>query len=240
MVTYHMISESGNRQSNEDSLIFYNDGKSVCAILADGLGGHKDGAVASAVVTKYFGEKYCSHPLVSRGAIAQYIKECQDILLEWQKNFKSQGMKTTMVILMADSVHAVWGHAGDSRIYCFKKNKLIYRTYDHSVPQMLAEAGWIPEKNIRMHPDRNRLLSVVGSKWEKPGYTISDLHPIEEIQAFLLCSDGFWEWINERQMETCLKKSADVKDWLLKMKKIVEKKGKNKEMDNYSAIAIWT
>ena len=65
--------------------------------------------------------------------------------------------------------------------------------------------------------------------------------PIETLddQAFVLCSDGFWELITEKEMEKTLKQSSSVAQWLEKMEKIVAKRGENKDMDNYSAICVY-
>ena len=147
-------------------------------------------------------------------------------------------MKTTAVVLCIDEMIR-WCHVGDSRLYYFKKKKLIQRTLDHSVPQMLVYAGEIKEKEIRNHPDRNRLLRVMGMEWTSNSYTLSD--PVEKTgeQAFLLCSDGFWELIVEKEMQKCLKKAKTPEEWLELMKQIILKNGSNRDMDNFSAVAVW-
>ena len=115
-------------------------------------------------------------------------------------------MKTTVVMLCVSGNNAYWTHVGDSRLYFFRKGKLVLHTKDHSIPQMLVAAGEIKEKNIRRHPDRNKLLRVMGTDWEEPQYAVSDPIELQEGDAFLLCSDGFWENIVEKQMQKCLKK----------------------------------
>ena len=62
---------------------------------------------------------------------------------------------------------------------------------------------------------------------------------LKKCQAILLCSDGFWELILEKEMRSTLKKSSSAQEWLERMSEIVEDQGKDKDMDNYSAIAIW-
>jgi serine/threonine protein phosphatase PrpC len=121
----------------------------------------------------------------------------------------------------------------------FNNNKMIMRSLDHSVPQMLVFAGELKEKNIRNHPDRNRLLRVLGARNVDLKVDYSDEYTIDDCQAFLLCSDGFWECITERKMCKFLKKSKSVQEWLDMMVKEVEKNGKGTNMDNNSAIAVW-
>ena len=103
---------------------------------------------------------------------------------------------------------------------------------DHSVPQMLVMAREIKEKDIRNHPDRNRLLKVMGIEWEEPAFKIEEPLRTDECQAILMCSDGFWELITEKEMCKILKKSNTVQEWIEKMAEVVQENGKDKNMDN--------
>ena len=150
-----------------------------------------------------------------------------------------QDLKTTLVLLRIVNGYVQWGHVGDSRLYYFKNGRIVKRTLDHSVPQMLVAAGEIDEKEIRHHPDRNRLVRVMGMEWDEPKYQVSEPMPEESGQAFLLCSDGFWEQITEKEMMQCLKKADTVDMWLDRMVEIVNENGKGSDMDNNSAIAVW-
>ena len=79
----------------------------------------------------------------------------------------------------------------------------------------------------------------MGIEWESPKFELGE--PISKAvgQAFLLCSDGFWELIDEKQMMHCLKKASSAREWIEMMEVVVLKKGRNTNMDNYSAIAVW-
>ena len=148
-------------------------------------------------------------------------------------------LKTTAVALTIYEDKAVWAHVGDSRLYVFNKNKVVKHTLDHSVPQMLVFAGEIKDKHIRNHPDRNRLLKVMGARDTELKYDISEVTDLKDCQAFLLCSDGFWENIIERKMCKFLRKSKSVEQWLQLMVDEVKKNGMGDNMDNNSAIAVW-
>ena len=158
-----------------------------------------------------------------------------------------QEMKTTMVMCVVTEKELRWGHIGDSRLYLFERKKpflfdgarLRVQTEDHSVPQMLVYAGDIKARQIRFHPDRNRLLKVMGMPWEKPEYELGRPYPRKGKQAMLLCSDGFWEWIDEKQMAKCLDKAKSAAQWLEMMREIVEKNADKATMDNYSALCIF-
>lgn len=238
MVTYKVISNKGDREINEDSATVVEIGGAYCFLLADGLGGHGKGEIASALVVE------SGKQLFQQYSGSVFLEDCfsnaqKELLEEQRRQNAGSGMKTTFVVLEIKDGQAKWGHVGDSRLYQFHKNKVITRTLDHSVPQMLVMAGEIKEKQIRGHEDRNRLLRVMGTKWDGPQYAISDPVPLKRCQAFLLCTDGFWELIEEKVMTTLLKKSHSVDEWMEKMTDEVMRNGKGKNMDNYTAIGIW-
>lgn len=241
VITYEMLSETGERDKNEDSIRVLQTQEGICAALGDGLGGHGYGEEASRLVTECVTEIFKKNAQVSEEVIRQCFEESQKRLVEKQKKAgKEYGMKTTLCVFLSDERRFLWGHIGDSRIYHFAGKKLAECTFDHSVPQMLVAAGEITSKQIRRHPDRSRLLRVMGMEWRRTPYVISDFHDYEPGHAILMCSDGFWEWIEEDEMESCLEKAETAADWLNSMKEIVRKNGEGQGMDNYSAICIWT
>lgn len=240
MLSYEILSMPGERDHNEDYTGVQTRGDACCFILADGLGGHGGGDEASRLVTECIRSDFARCGAVS----PEYLKRCfelgQRLLVQAQDRQRRRlEMKTTLTILLADRETIQWGHIGDSRIYYFQNKKLITRTYDHSVPQMLVAAGKLKEKQIRGHADRNRLLRVMGTEWDGPQYEIAG--PLRRTggEAFLLCSDGFWEWVTERQMRHALKKAGTPADWLQTMEKTVLKNGTGNHMDNYSAVAVF-
>ncbi|TGY97787.1 serine/threonine-protein phosphatase [Petralouisia muris] len=240
MVTYEILSEPGEREYNEDYAGARQNGEAFCFVLADGLGGHGGGDEASRMVAEYILNDFEKKGEASEEYLRECFEESQKLLMEEQeKQNRLYEMKTTLVVLLADEHILQWGHIGDSRLYFYRNKKLKQRTLDHSVPQMLVAAGEIREEDIRGHADRNRLLRVMGSEWDHPRYQLSP--PVERSgqEAFLLCSDGFWEWIEEKPMQAALKRAKSPAEWLEQMQKTVQKNGTGKGMDNYSAIAVF-
>ena len=239
MIHYATITNEGSREINEDSLGAYSHDGLHCFVLCDGLGGHGMGDVASQLVRNVFASEFenckdASHFLAKSFSIAQ------DFLLNEQTEKRAKDkMKSTCVSLIIDGNSAYIGHVGDSRCYIFRKNKVYKRTLDHSIPQMLVLTREIEEREIRHHPERNYLLRVMGVQWEKPMYELMDRIPLKKCQAFLLCSDGFWELVEEEDMCRLLQEADSPKEWLAKMKEIVVATGAGTNMDNYSAIAVW-
>ena len=238
-IVYAKSSKTGGREINEDSVaVVERDGK-YCFAVADGLGGHGRGEAASQAATAAFEREFGCDESSAGEFLNRAFLSAQDAVMELQKIEHARfEMKTTAVALAITDGKCAWGHIGDSRLYAFKKNKVKARTMDHSVPQMLALSGEIREKKIRKHPDRNRLLRVIGIEWESPRFELSNEFDLSEYQAFLLCSDGFWELIDEKRMSALLKKSRDADNWLRMMTEEVEKNGVAQEMDNYTAIAV--
>ena len=238
-MTYHTITQPGTRQINEDSAAILRQDDRLCFVVADGLGGHGKGELASQKLVEVFSQTFSLGPEDAEAFLSNTFSLAQDEITSEQKRLGAAfEMKTTAVALAIINGKCRWGWVGDSRLYMFRKNRVKARTLDHSVPQMLALSGEIKEKHIRRHPDRNRLLRVLGVEWDSPRYELSDEVGLADCQAFLLCSDGFWELIDDKRMCALLKKSADAQQWLEAMAAEVTANGAGQDMDNYSAITV--
>jgi len=229
----------GGRNVNEDSAGVFSSGALTCCVLCDGLGGHGMGDTASQLAVKVF-ESQLEKDIKPERFLGETFQAAQDILQAEQvaRNAKRK-MKTTCTALVSDGKKAYIGHIGDSRLYVFYKNSVRTRTLDHSIPQMLALSGEITESEIRNHPDRSTILRVMGTEWEKPMYQLMKPIPLRKCQAFLLCSDGFWELIEDDDMCRLLEAAATPEQWLDEMTQLVMKNGQGKNMDNNTAVAAW-
>ncbi|MCI8371752.1 MAG: serine/threonine-protein phosphatase [Lachnospiraceae bacterium] len=239
MIDYATITKTGEKPSNEDAVrVFINQPLATYGfVLADGLGGHGNGDIASNFVADCIGAAIENTDNVEGKFIDECFQVAQDMLME-EKSLKGYpSIKTTMVFLLITNKFARWGHIGDSRIYHFHNGKQVSRTIDHSVPQMLALSGQISESDIRHHPDRSVLLRAMGAEWPAPAYEIDQRDMlVQKGDSFLLCSDGFWEWIEEKTITKILKSDVSAYDMLAMMEEEVLANGQGKGMDNYSAI----
>ena len=145
-------------------------------------------------------------------------------------------MKTTITFLAVNGMKAAWAHVGDSRIYHFL-GRIVSRTRDHSASQIAVMLGTITEDQIRFHEDRNRVYRALGQDGELKVEThFEALSPGKH--AFLLCTDGFWEFIVESEMEKDLRNAADPEEWLGLMRSRLTARVPSNN-DNNSAAAAW-
>lgn len=229
----------GSRSINEDYTVYREEDNNLLAVVCDGLGGHDKGEVASEHVGEYIKNNFDFNKSLTE-ELGRVMKGAQETLMKRQMEEKAvNAMKTTAVVLAIKGDKVRIGHVGDSRGYVFGRWNKHTRTLDHSVPQMLVLAGEIKEEDIRHHSERSSLLRVMGSAWDKDAYEVSDEIKLRKAKAFLLCTDGFWELIEENDMKRCLKESQTPGEWLEKMAEIVKKNGAGTDMDNFTATAVF-
>mgnify|MGYP001564920825 CR=1 FL=1 len=160
-------SDPGGRKYNEDSCGQYiSDDKTVMVfVTADGLGGHVGGKQASSLAVNAILGYFQKHPTEEspEALLRNSLEQANQAIAEAAgKDQKLSRMKTTAVILFIKDDKAYWAHVGDSRLYHIRDNRVVFRTTDHSVVQFLVNTGEITEAEMRGHPDRNRLLKVLG------------------------------------------------------------------------------
>ena len=234
MIQYASYSNQGGRAYNEDTvLIRQADSSQLCAILADGLGGHGGGDQASQKAAQVISEGW--HP----GATPdQLIRLCQDAnaqILAMQTPLCR--MKTTVVVLSVSTERIAYAYAGDSRLYHFTEGKLRWQSRDHSASQIAVFLGQIRPEEVRFHEDRSRIFRALGQE-NSPGAEGGLLGQYPGRNAFLLCSDGFWEYVLEEEMEQTLRETATPEEWLNDMRRLLETRTPP-DNDNNSAITIW-
>lgn len=226
---------------NEDACDYWVTSNLSCCVLSDGLGGHFGGDVASQLVVSSAHEKFNQQPECSAQAIELLLHVADDaIVREQQKNKELKDMRATAVILIVDAINhlATWGHIGDSRLYCFRKERIISQTRDHSISQSMVDAGYLKQEELRASPIRNQLYAALGNGDRSEAEILPAKFSIQDEDVFLMCSDGLWECVDEHEMEWMLKLAPSASGWLAALEKQVLLRG-NQKQDNYSAIALW-
>ncbi|MBQ1536298.1 MAG: serine/threonine-protein phosphatase [Ruminococcus sp.] len=229
--SHKAYSRTGNRDKNEDSYCVFTGERVLCAALADGMGGFSGGEIASETVIQAFEQALERDVMTLPVNIILYAN---DMILQRQKELGNK-MKTTAAVVRIDDTWAHIAHVGDSRVYAFKDAKVVFQTLDHTAAQMSVEVGEITPQEIRSHPDRCVLTKALGSSDElRPSLTQL---PKDSFDCILMCTDGFWGSVTEKDMCNCLSQSRSPQQWLELMQKIRDKNILNDD-DNNTAIAI--
>lgn len=230
------LSKIGARKQNQDSLGWKQANGYSLFVLADGLGGHTGGIFAAQMAIDLMLDRM---PATAE-QLAEAFEKAHQAICAAQKDYPDQAqMASTLVALTLKENQAMWAHVGDARIYWIRKGIILHQSKDHSIPQLLVSDGEITTEQIRHHPDRNRLHRALGDTHTQINPRLSpDAQQIESGDVFLLCSDGFWEWVTEEQMLMDLVNSSSSQQWLDNMETSLLAQA-NGNIDNYSAIAIF-
>ena len=236
------LCKQGGREYNQDYLDLKVEKDGACLVVCDGLGSYYGSEVASCICATDIIESYTkikaldAERAVKPEFCSSYIQTAHNrVVDEKEKNPQIKSSCTTVACVVTDFQSTVMSHIGDTRIYFFKNNKLHFQTRDHSLSQIAVDMGKIPLRDIRTHKDQNKLTRVLGSDYYIPpdcDIYNSRLNPGD---AFILCTDGFWEYVYEEEMEEDLASSKTPDEVLAKLeKRLLERVSKFN--DNYSAI----
>ncbi|MBK9235435.1 MAG: serine/threonine-protein phosphatase [Rhodoferax sp.] len=236
------LSAPGARASNEDYLGMIDMGtRGCCLALADGAGGHGNGALAARLTVDAVLEGYRDNPLFAPAGLASLISRAEHtVSAEQPASVSRQHMCATVVLLCIEPTtgRALWAHWGDSRLYCFRADKVHRMTEDHSLVQQLLHAGIYQKDDLRQLPNRSVLSGAIGAHSQVPPTVLGEAIALEAGDAFLLCSDGLWENLQEADMEAALSAADRPDAWLQQMVASVLAAGKPNQ-DNLSAHALW-
>lgn len=237
---YAYISECGGREINEDSVFVRSENGRLAAVVADGLGGCGQGKKASETAVKTISDNFDRVTSINMEQMNEVLEQANRSILACQT--KAAKMKSTAVVFAADidKRKYIWAHIGDSRLYHFVNGRIASQTKDHSVSQIKVAMGEITEAQIRSDTDRSRLVRALGVDGEKMKPSVSTIYSVKkknDVNAFLLCSDGFWQYVLEEEMEEALRRSNSPDKWLEEMQKILFSR-MGSGADNYSAIVL--
>lgn len=230
-----IYSNVGGREVNEDLAGHAELTDGGLFVLADGLGGHHFGELASKCVVDLLLEAPAPAPEEDLSDwLQRQIGRANEKLLDLQKE-KNAAMRSTVVTLAIQGGRASWANVGDSRLYYFHRDSISAITEDHSVAYRKYKAGEISRAQIGQDEDQSRLLRALGNADRcQPDLNGCDL---EAGDAFLLCTDGAWEYLYDEEMLIDLLKAGTAREWieLLLLRVIGRIRPKN---DNLSLIAV--
>ena len=208
MKSFYLTDTGKVRDHNEDSVtILKNANNEVLLIVADGMGGHRAGEVASSMVLTHMGKRFTE--VNSIGSKLDAINWMNDNISEINKEIldhtkthpESFGMGTTCVMALLSKDYLIFGNIGDSSGFVFKNGKLHKVTKDHTLVNLLVAAGDLTEEEAKYHPKKNVLMKALGSS-EKAEIDVFDVEL--DIDGIFLCSDGLTNMLTKEQIEKVL------------------------------------
>lgn len=208
MKVCYMTDPGKVRSHNEDSVtILKNESGEYLLVVADGMGGHRKGEVASSMVVSQLGKRF--NDTASLGTkldavnwLNDNINEINQSIIDYgENNEDSKGLGTTVVVAILSDNYLIFGNIGDSSGYVMKNNKIHLVTKRHTLVNLLVEAGNITEEEAANHPKKNVLMRALGAA-EKAELDIFDVDIDSE--AILLCSDGLTNMVSEETIEKVL------------------------------------
>lgn len=231
-----IYTSQGGRAYNEDSAGSRQEGADGIFVVADGLGGHQFGEVASACVKDALLEGWHPGEADRPEWIRRQIEEANRKVLAIAQERKSV-LKSTVVALAIEGEQAVWANVGDSRLYYLHESRIERITEDHSVAYKKYKAGEIAREQIGQDEDQSCLLRAVGSQdRNEPDVCICDV-PLEAGDAFLLCTDGIWEYLKDEEILIDLLKAETAEEWAeLLLLRVMDRIGE--ENDNLTLLTL--
>lgn len=197
-------SKKGGRKVNQDRMGYLYTRDSLMMMVADGMGGHARGEVASQLTMQTVAAVYqrLARPLLPDPAA--FLEEAiQASHHELHRYRAEQGLpeapRTTIVLCVVQRGVALWAHAGDSRLYLIRNGAIAERTLDHSRVHHLVSSGLIRPEEAKNHPERNRIFNCLGA-FVAPTVEIGRPAPLHTGDVLLLCSDGLWGTLGDREI----------------------------------------
>lgn len=224
-------SSQGGRKNNEDYVIIRQRNTSVVAVVCDGLGGHENGEVASKIAANTLIE-LCEKESLSPSNMQRAFERANE---QVYINSESSNMRTTAAMLWIDGEDAIIGNIGDTRIYQIRGGQIISQSRDHSIAYLDYLQDNISYDEIRKSKDRNKLTRSLGCD-DDIKVEISAINVLPG-DTFIICTDGFWEYIYEEEMLAIIDNFNEATDLLEQMKNRVIKNSMDKG-DNHTAAVI--
>lgn len=211
MKSFYLTDTGRVRTHNEDSVtILKNASGEYLMIVCDGMGGHRKGEVASSMAIAALGTRF--NKISSIGSKLDAVNWLNDSISEINKNIleyatanpDSTGMGTTIVVALLTHDYLIFGNIGDSSGFVIKKGKLHKVTKDHTLVNLLVQAGNLTEEEAKFHPKKNVLMKALGAA-EKCELDIFDVDMT--VDGIFLCSDGLTNMLTFEQIEKVLDES---------------------------------
>ena len=236
----HQETHVGRRPYNQDRAGHWRTLESILLVVCDGMGGHAHGDVAAELVMRHIAAAFKreAQPRLANPDLFLFraVGRSHGMLLrEAQALGLAETPRTTVVACVIQEGRAYWSHVGDSRLYLVRKGEVLVRTRDHTLVQQLVDEGALREDEAGTHPERNRLLQCVGGT-QAPRIMPTAHARLERDDILLLCTDGLWGPLYERQIIAGLE-SGPLAEAVARLCGLAQERA-GPGCDNVSAVAL--
>jgi len=235
MRTFYLTDEGRIRSHNEDSVtILKNDNNEYLLAVADGMGGHSAGEIASSIAITYLSKSFKDNfNNLNKDEAIKWLRESvtniNSLIFKYAADHpESKGMGTTLVMAIITPEYILMANVGDSSGFVVRDKKMHKITYDHTLVNLLVSAGELTKEEAKNHPRKNVLMKALGAN-----------DPIEadifdcdmNIESIMLCSDGVTNMLEVEQIEKVLNSELEIEE---KIVKLVQKCNNRGGLDNIS------
>ncbi len=237
---YSYLTDPGKvRDHNEDSVIIVeNKNKEVLLAVADGMGGHLAGEVASSIAISHIGKRFKELGSIGNKEDAihwlqETVSEANVLIYKYTvEHPESKGMGTTLVTAILTSDFLLFGNIGDSSGFVMKKEQIHKITTDHTLVNLLVKSGELTEEEAKEHPRKNVLMKALGATT-----TVDmDIFDVEtDVDGIMLCSDGVTNMLDFEQIARVLGEALTAEE---KVSKLIQKCNNRGGNDNISVAYI--
>jgi serine/threonine protein phosphatase PrpC len=233
-------SRKGGREANEDRTSYAYTRDSLLMVVADGMGGHLHGEVASQIAAQLLTEAFQREAKPTLADPLDFLqKSINDAHFALGDYAKARNLvespRTTCVACVVQDSTAFWAHVGDSRLYHIREGRIQAQTRDHSRVQMLVDQGRVREEAVAAHPDRNKIFNCIGAT-ALPQVELSRPALLREDDTLILCTDGWWGPLTGKLITGALLKS-DLMKAIPELLDLAELRG-GADRDNLSVVAM--
>lgn len=230
MKSFYLTDPGRVRSHNEDSVtIVKNQTGEHLMMVADGMGGHRAGEVASSMVVTHLGSRFSNLSTIgTKYDAVNWLNENintinTNILKYAEENPEATGMGTTIVLALLTNDFLIFGNIGDSSGFVLKNGKLHKVTKDHTLVNLLVDAGEIKPEEAVNHPKKNVLMKALGTDTKQ----VLDIFDVDmNVDAIFLCSDGLTNMLTKEQIEKVLnEEDLKIEDKLIKIIKKCNARG---------------
>lgn len=237
MRSFYLTDAGKVRDHNEDSVIIVkNSDNEYLMAIADGMGGHSAGEVASSIAIGYLGKHFKETFFhLNKISAINWIRDSVDtintLIFQHEKTHpESKGMGTTLVLAVYTEDYLLFGNVGDSSGFVLKDDELRKVTYDHTLVNLLVSAGELTKEEASIHPKKNVLMKALGAALNVD-VDIFECDMDMNIREVLLCSDGLTNMLDREQIEKVLLGEGSVEE---KVERLIRKANNRGGTDNIS------